>query len=243
MKQYFIKDIVNQIFEKKVIIFCKTKQECEEVVNFYRKHFNSGDCAFTDNHYSYPGDMCIELNQSHWSYCDSAYYSKKDKYIVISLKHVILSADKRIRGFEVVEKRKNEGVEITLPKRGTSESMAYDFFSPISAEVKPGEIVKIWTDVKAYMQSGEGLILNVRSSMGGKFMIANTQGWIEPDYYNNPSNEGNIGFFLKNISNEVLTINVGDRIGQGMFIPFLVSDNGNPEEEVTRTGGFGSTGK
>lgn len=149
----------------------------------------------------------------------------------------------KIRGFEVVEKRKNPEVDIILPKRGTSESMAYDFFSPKSYTVEPNQIVKIWTDVKAYMQSGEGLILNVRSSMGGKFMMANTQGWIEPDYYNNEANEGNIGFFLKNISNETITIAEGERIGQGMFIPFLVSDNGNPEQEVKRTGGFGSTGK
>lgn len=149
----------------------------------------------------------------------------------------------KLRGFEICNKRKHEGTEITLPLRGTSQSMAYDFFSPKEYTVAPNEIVKIWTDVKAYMQNGEGLILNVRSSMGGKFMMANTQGWIEPDYYNNEANEGNIGFFLKNISNETIVIAEGERIGQGMFIPFLVSDNGNPEEEIKRTGGFGSTGK
>ena len=149
----------------------------------------------------------------------------------------------KLRGFEICNKRKNEGVEIILPTRGTSKAMAYDFFSPKDYVVKPGEIVKIWTDVKAYMQDTECLILNVRSSMGGKFMLANTQGWIDADYYNNESNEGNIGFFLKNISDETITIAKDERIGQGAFFNFLISDNGNPETEVVRKGGFGSSGK
>lgn len=148
----------------------------------------------------------------------------------------------KLRGFEVVNSRKTTG-EITLPRRGTSQAMAYDFFSTISAVVQPGEIVKIWTDVKAYMQPNECLVLNVRSSMGGKFMLANTQGWIDADYYSNEQNDGNIGFFLKNISNEPLTISEGDRIGQGAFFNFLISDNGNPEEVIVRKGGFGSTNK
>lgn len=149
----------------------------------------------------------------------------------------------KLRGFEVVSKRKHEGVEITLPRRGTSKAMAYDFFSPITVTVQPNEIVKIWSDVKAYMQPNECLVLNVRSSMGGKFMMANTQGWIDADYYNNESNEGNIGLFLKNISNEPITITKDERVGQGAFFNFLVADNGNPEEEIVRTGGFGSSGK
>ena len=146
----------------------------------------------------------------------------------------------RIRGFEVVvdEKRKTSG-EVALPTRGSSTAMAYDFYANDCYVVEPNAIAKVWTDVKAYMQDNECLILNVRSSMGGKFMLANTQGWIDSDYYSNESNDGNIGVFLKNISNEVLTINKGDRIAQGAFFNFLVADNGNTD--AIRTGGFGST--
>ena len=92
-------------------------------------------------------------------------------------------------------------------------------------KVKPNEIAKIWTDVKSYMQDNECLILNVRSSMGGKFMLANTSGWIDSDYYSNDSNDGNIGVFLKNISDKELVINKGDRIAQGAFFNFLISRN------------------
>lgn len=148
----------------------------------------------------------------------------------------------RIRGFEVVadEKRKTTG-EITLPTRGSSTAMAYDFYSTAEWRVPSNAIVKVWTDVKAYMQEDECLILNVRSSMGGKFMLANTSGWIDQDYYSNESNDGNIGIFLKNISDETQVIKRGDRIAQGAFFRFLVADSGNTD--AVRTGGFGSTNK
>lgn len=147
----------------------------------------------------------------------------------------------KIRGFEVVsdDHRKHKDTTIIEPQRGTSKAMAYDFYSPTDYVVAPNEIVKIWTDVKAYMQDNEALILNVRSSMGGKFMLANTQGWIDADYYNNENNEGNIGIFLKNISDTHIFIEKGERIAQGMFIPFLVADNGNTD--TIRKGGFGHT--
>lgn len=147
----------------------------------------------------------------------------------------------RTRGFEVVPEKFKKNGKAKLPVRASLYSMAYDFYSPIDVVVAPGEIAKIWTDVNVYMRNDECLILNVRSSMGGKFMLANTQGWIDADYYMNPNNGGNIGIFLKNISNEELKINKGDRIAQGAFFRFLVADNGNSENE--RNGGFGSTGK
>ena len=146
----------------------------------------------------------------------------------------------KVRGFEVVadDKRKTVG-EVTLPTRGSSKAMAYDFYANDDCSVYPDGIVKVWTDVKAYMQDDECLIINVRSSMGGRFMLANTSGWIDSDYYSNENNDGNIGIFLKNISDDVLTIRKGERIAQGAFFNFLVADNGNTDN--IRTGGFGST--
>ncbi len=147
------------------------------------------------------------------------------------------------RGFEVVcdEMRKFPNQKIMLPQRSTSKAMAYDFFSNDIYRVNPGETVKIWTDVKVYMNDDEGLILNVRSSMGGRFALANTQGWIDSDYYSNPANDGNVGVFLTNVSNEFQIIYPGDKIAQGMFVKYLVAANGNTD--TVRSGGFGSTGK
>ena len=91
------------------------------------------------------------------------------------------------------------------------------------------------------MQDDEFLMLDVRSSMGGKFMLANTIGIIDSDYYSNENNDGNIGIFLKNISNEVQTIERGSRIAQGIFTKYLITETDNATN--TRKGGWGSTGR
>lgn len=147
-----------------------------------------------------------------------------------------------MRKFEVVRDdcRKHPGVKIKLPQRATAGSMGYDFYSPAEYEVQPGEIVKIWTDVKAAMNLQEGLLINIRSSMGSRFCLTTEQGWIDADYYGNPSNDGCIGVFLRNISQDTQYIHQGDAIAQGMFIPYLITDDDNAVAE--RTGGFGSTG-
>ena len=150
----------------------------------------------------------------------------------------------RIRGFEkVINCKKTNNQNIKLPERSTKDSAGYDFFSPVNVTIEPGQKELIWTDVKAYMQSQEVLIIDVRSSMGMKkdLMLSNTIGVIDKDYYNNESNEGNIGINLRNIGDHPVTIEVGDKIAQGIFIPYLIADSGNTED--TRTGGIGSTGK
>ena len=150
----------------------------------------------------------------------------------------------KTRGFEVVkdEKRKTEG-EITLPTRGTKDSAGYDFYSTETFTIKPQESKLIWSDVKAYMQIGEVLEIYVRSSIGinKHLMLSNLTGIIDADYYSNPKNDGNIGICLFNYGNEEITIEEGERIAQGIFKQFLVSDNGNTDEE--RIGGTGSTNK
>jgi len=81
----------------------------------------------------------------------------------------------------------------------------------------------------------------VRSSQGKQpVMIANTQGWIESDYADNIDNDGNIGFRFYNLGDTDYVINIGDRIGQGMFINYLITDN--DASDGIRVGGFGSSG-
>ena len=147
-----------------------------------------------------------------------------------------------MRYFEVVsDKHRKNNVDIKLPTRATKNSIGYDFYSPIAVDIEPMHSQMIWTDVKAIFNSDEALLINVRSSMGKQpVMIANTQGWIESDYANNPDNDGNIGFRLFNLGDTIYTVRVGDRIGQGMFIKYLTTDDDNATS--TRNGGFGSTG-
>jgi dUTP pyrophosphatase len=145
------------------------------------------------------------------------------------------------RGFEVVRSDKRKSDYYHIPTRSTTNSAGYDFYCDKNYEVKPNEIIKIWTDIKAYMQSDEFLMLDVRSSMGGKFMLANTIGIVDSDYYENPTNDGNICFMLKNISNEVQHIEKDNKIGQGIFMKYLKIDNDNTTTK--RNGGLGSSGK
>ena len=112
------------------------------------------------------------------------------------------------RFFKVVsnEHRHNEG-EIKLPTRATERSAGYDFYSPVDVVIEPPKSVMIWTDVKAHMYHDNLLLINVRSSMGKHpIMIANTQGWIDADYYENPGNDGNIGIRLFNLGEHQNTV-------------------------------------
>lgn len=98
----------------------------------------------------------------------------------------------------------------------------------------------IWTDIKAYFEPDEALLINVRSSMGKHgIMLSNTQGWIESDYADNQDNEGNIGIALHNLSDVPYVIKTGDRIAQGMFIKYLITNDDNAAGK--RKGGWGST--
>lgn len=98
------------------------------------------------------------------------------------------------------------------------------------------------TGVKAYMGQDEYLQLANRSSNPLKrfLLLANGVGVIDSDYYNNPDNEGHIMFQFINFGLFDVTIKKGERIGQGIFLPFLKADNDNTTNQ--RSGGFGSSG-
>lgn len=151
-----------------------------------------------------------------------------------------------MRKFEIVkdEFRKFKDEEIILPRRGTKDSAAYDFYTPCDIVIPTnGRTGIIATDVKAKMESDEVLLLFVRSSIGIKkgIVLSNGTGVIDSSYYGNESNDGNIGVSLLNTTNEDVVIEKGDRIMQGMFVKYLITEDDNATEE--RTGGFGSSGK
>jgi dUTP pyrophosphatase len=147
------------------------------------------------------------------------------------------------RGFVVVkDKHRTTDGEIKLPVRSDPRSAGYDFYSPVDIVIPPNESKLFFTDVKAYMEDDEVLMLYVRSSMGKvHVVIANGTGIIDASYYNNPDNDGNIGFRLLNLGKEDYVIRRGDRIGQGVFMKYLITDDDNATGD--RTGGFGSSGK
>ena len=146
--------------------------------------------------------------------------------------------------FEFVKEEFKKGGESCIPVRSTANSAGYDFITPIDFTVPAnGYSDMIFTNVKAHIKQGYVLMLFVRSSIGMKkhCVLANGTGIVDSDYYSNPDNDGNIGFKLYNSSNQEQKFKAGERIFQGIFIPYGTTVDDNCTSE--RTGGFGSTGK
>ena len=97
------------------------------------------------------------------------------------------------------------------------------------------------TGMKCKLDPGTWLQLSNRSSSPLKYwlVVANGIGVIDADYYNNPDNEGHIMIALKNNGSENVLLKCGDRIAQGVFKKYLVTDDDNTV--CKRTGGIGST--
>ncbi len=98
------------------------------------------------------------------------------------------------------------------------------------------------TGIKCYLPHGYYLQLSVRSSLPLKhwLVMANSIGVIDADYYNNPDNEGHIYFQLINLGQYPIIIKKGDCFGQGIILPYNVTNEDNTT--AARVGGFGSTG-
>lgn len=150
----------------------------------------------------------------------------------------------RLRGFEIA--KGYEDKDIHMPVRKTKNSAGYDveaasdvIIEPYKNGMKP---TLIPTGLKAYCQDDEYYILVNRSSGPKKgFVMANSIGIIDADYYGNESNDGHFYFQYWNFGDKALEIKKGDVIGQVIFQKYLTVDDDNATG--MRTGGFGSTNK
>ena len=130
-----------------------------------------------------------------------------------------------------------------LPRRHSTKSAGYDIRSLTYGVIKPGEAMVFRTGLKVCMEDEEVLYLIGRSSIGYKYNVclANNVGVIDADFYNNEDNEGHFSVKLINHGKEDFEVKIGDRIVQGIFQKYLVTDDDNCE--TIRTGGIGSTNK
>lgn len=99
------------------------------------------------------------------------------------------------------------------------------------------------TGMKCYLDPGYYLELSVRSSTPLKYglFLANGVGIIDPDYADNPDNEGEIFFQVINLTPWAITLKRGDKIGQGIIKKYCLTDS-DIVNNIPRVGGFGSTG-
>lgn len=181
---------------------------------------------------------------------------------------------KKLRGFEVVkqEHRTLSDEVVKLPIRSTKTSAGYDFFATQNLVIKPQQKVKFKTDVKAYMDTDEVLLMDVRSSIGAgsDLMIANTIGVVDSDFYENVDDDGNIRISLRNLKPEMTirgfakVVDINGLIWDMPLIEDLTEENtvtikagervaqgifvkyleaDNGNSDIERTAGTGSTGK
>ncbi|MFC6180292.1 dUTP diphosphatase [Lactiplantibacillus daowaiensis] len=176
------------------------------------------------------------------------------------------------RGFEIVSKYADQGLHLpyrtTKQAAGYDFEAATDFTLPsiwklnfvkilwqlrhgetsseadLDAAAKTLKPYLVPTGIKAYMNDGEYLMIANRSSNPLKrgLILPNGVGVIDADYYDNPNNEGEIFIQLVNLGIRDVHIKKGERLGQGIFTPYLTADN-EAQVTTTRTGGFGSSGK
>ncbi len=138
--------------------------------------------------------------------------------------------------------------KIIIPKRSTTGSAGYDFYSPYEISRIPAHSSNtIPTGIKCRMDKPDEagvyvLSIYPRSSLGINkgVTLANTVGIVDSDYYGNETNEGHIFITLTNNTDEEVVIEDHEKIVQGIItLAYLTTDDA---AEGTRTGGTGSTG-
>ncbi len=133
---------------------------------------------------------------------------------------------------------------LSLPQRSTTGSAGYDFISTKDAILNPGDTTVFPTGIRCHIKEGWFLMICPRSGLGFKYraQLDNTVGIIDSDYFG-AKNEGHIMIKITNDSksNKVMVIKAGDKIAQGIFLPYGITVDDEAEGE--RTGGFGSTGQ
>ena len=131
-----------------------------------------------------------------------------------------------------------------LPAYATISSAGVDLMAFLDhpIDLKPLERKIIATGIKLALPEGYEAQIRPRSGLAAKhgISILNSPGTIDSDY------RGEIGVILVNLSNQVFTINRGDRIAQ-LVLTKYEKINWKIIKELPETnrgiGGFGSTGE
>lgn len=129
-----------------------------------------------------------------------------------------------------------------FPTRGSEYAAGYDLYAAIdyTIEIDPHETVKIGTGLSFELPNETFGAIFPRSGLATKQGLrpANCVGVCDSDY------RGEYIVAIHNDSNEIQTINPGDRIAQLILLPYIPMTF--VEEELSETargdGGFGSTG-
>lgn len=132
--------------------------------------------------------------------------------------------------------------DAVIPTYGSTGSCAFDISLIEDATIAPGEVVRLRTGLVIKVPEGHVLLILARSSLPRRhgLCVPHGLGTIDNDFCG-PQDE--LLIQLLNFTNKPTSVKKGDRLVQGMFLPFAVGTFQEVQTlEHTNRGGFGSTG-
>jgi dUTP pyrophosphatase len=131
---------------------------------------------------------------------------------------------------------------VSLPKYETGGSAGFDLASNADMTIAPGQVTLVPTGLVIAVPDGHVLGIFARSSTPLKrgLMVANGVGLVDSDY-RGPKDE--IKIEVLNFTQAPVQIRKGDRLAQGVIMPFVRAKWLEQEAAAAPSrGGFGSTG-
>lgn len=131
--------------------------------------------------------------------------------------------------------------DIALPAYQTPGAAGFDLASAEDVVIPPGQAFLVPTGLVITTPPGHVLILTARSSLFKKkgLMLANGVGTIDSDYCG-PNDQ--IFLSCYNPGQSPVSITKGERLAQGIFLPFVRAEFQEGAADAPDRGGFGSTG-
>ena len=131
-----------------------------------------------------------------------------------------------------------------LPTRGSSDAAGYDLYAATNQilDIAPHSTIKVVTGLSFELPEGTFAAIFARSGIATKRGLrpANCVGVIDSDY------RGSVIVALHNDTDEIQSVEPGERIAQMILLPFISMDF-NEVNELSDTargeGGFGDSGR
>lgn len=129
-----------------------------------------------------------------------------------------------------------------IPEYASPGACAFDLSLIEDATIAPGEIVRLRTGLVFKVPEGYALLIAARSSLPRRHGLCVPQGFgIVDNDFCGPKDE--LLIQLLNFTNQPVQVKKGDRLVQGMLVPFAVGSFQEVQTlEHPSRGGFGSTG-
>ena len=131
--------------------------------------------------------------------------------------------------------------DVAIPAYQTAGAAGFDLASAEDATIAPRSSTILPTGLVIATPPGHVLILAARSSLFKKkgLMMANGIGVIDSDY-TGPTDQVHLTLF--NPGDQEVKIVKGERLAQGIFLPFTRAEFVEAPADGPNRGGFGSTG-